>query len=88
MKREIKGTIFIIKEIYKKTLVMEGNTWTDLAKFLLTLRKRHYTKPSLYWTNFNTLKNERISYRELYNYIREYSDDRELIKKFKKQFYV
>lgn len=88
MKREIKGIVFFIKEPYKNTLAIEGDTWTDLAKFLCTLRKRGYTKPSLYWVNLNLSKSERISYVVLYDYIKKYSGDPELIKKFKKTFYM
>ena len=87
MAREIKKTIFFVKEIYKKTLAVEAETWMDFAKFLLTIRKRRYTKPSLYWTNLNTMKNERISYKELYEYIKKYGG-KELPIKFKKMFYV
>ena len=88
MAREIKKTIFYVKEIYKKTRAIEAETWTDFARYLCTLRKKHYTKPSLYWTNLNTMKNERISYKELSNYIKKYSDDKNLSIKFKKLFYV
>lgn len=87
MAREIKKTIFIATEKYKRPVVVEASTWTDFAKFLTTLRKRRYTKPSLYWTNFSTLKNERISYKELYEYLKEYGD-KNLAIKFKKLFYV
>ena len=87
MAREIKKTIFIAKEKYKSPVVVEASSWTDFAKFLTTLRKRRYTKPSLYWTNFSTLKNERISYKELYDYIKKYGG-KELSIKFKKMFHV
>jgi len=87
MAREIKKTIFIAKEIYKRPVVVEASSWTDFAKFLITLRKRRYTKPSLYWTNFSTLKNERISYKELYDYIKKYGG-KEISIKFKKMFSV
>lgn len=87
MAREIKKTIFYVKEIYKKTLALEASSWTDFAKFLLTIRRRGYTKPSLYWVNLNTMKNERISYKELYDYIKKYGG-KELSIKFKKIFYV
>ena len=84
--REIKQTIFIFKEPYKSTLSMEGTTWVDCAKFLCTLRKRGYTMPSIYWFNLNALKMERISYVAIYDHIKEYSSNPELIKKFKKTF--
>ena len=87
MAREIKKTIFYVKEIYKKTRAVEAESWTDFAKYLCTLRKRGYTKPSLYWINFNTMKNERISYKELYDYIKKYGG-KDLTNKFKKLFHV
>ena len=87
MTREIKKTIFIAKEIYKRPVVVEASSWIDFAKYLCTLRKRGYTKPSLYWTNFSTLKNERISYKELYDYIEKYGG-KEISIKFKKMFSV
>lgn len=90
MAREIKKTIFYVKEIYKKTRAVEAESWTDFARYLCTLRKKGYgyTKPSLYWANLNTMKNERISYKELYEYIKKYSGDKNLSIKFKKLFYV
>jgi len=84
--REIKQTIFIFKEPYKSTLSMEGATWVDCAKFLCTLRKRGYSKPSIYWMNFSLLKMERMSYQELYDYLKEYNNIPELVKNFKKTF--
>jgi len=87
MKREIKGMIFFIKEAYKTTLAIEGNTLSDLAEFLLTLKKRGYTKPSLYLMVFSGLKKQRISYNELYRYLLKFTDNKEdLIKNFKKRF--
>ena len=87
MAREIKKTIFYVKEIFKKTRAVEAETWMDFARYLCTLRKKRYTKPSLYWANFNTMKNERISYKELYEYIKKYGE-KSLADKFKKLFYV
>ena len=86
MKREIKGMIFFIKEAYKTTLAIEGKTYSDLAKFLLTLKKRGYSKPSIYLMTFSGLKTERISYKELSRYLKDYTDNEDLIKKFKKRF--
>lgn len=85
MAREIKKTIFYAKEVFKKTIAVEAETWTDFARYLCTLRKRRYTKPSLYWANLNTMKNERISYRDLYDYIKKYGE-KNLADKFKKLF--
>jgi len=80
MTREIKKTIFYAKEVFKKTIAVEAETWTDFARYLCTLRKRRYTKPSLYWANLNTMKNERISYRDLYDYIKKYGEKNGTIK--------
>ena len=88
MAREIKEMIFIAKEVYKKTLVVEASTWTDFARYLCTLKKRRYTKPSLYWMNMDTGKRERISYTDLYNYLVKYSGNKTLTSRFKKLFYV
>ena len=87
MAREIKELVFYVKEPYKKTRVVEAGTWNDFAKYLCTLKKKRYTKPSLYRLNFATLKSERISYRELYDYVKKYGE-KGLADKFKKLFYV
>lgn len=87
MAREIKKTIFYAKELYKKTRAVEADSWTDFARYLCTLRNKRYTKPSLYWVNLSTMKNERISYKDLYNYIKKYGD-KSISKKFKKLFHV
>ena len=87
MAREIKKNIYFVKEIYKKTIAIEAVSWTDFARYLITLRKRGYTKPSLYWLNFETMKNERIPYKELHESLKKYGD-KDIAMKLKKTFHV
>jgi len=88
MAREIKKTIFIVKEAYKKTLAVEADSWADFARYLCTLKKRRYTKPSLYEIILSLGKFDRLSYKDLYEYLEKYSGDKNLTSKFKKLFYV
>lgn len=88
MAREIKEMIFIVKEPYKSTVVIEASTWADFARYLCNLKKRRYTKPSLYMMILGTGKTERISYKNLYEYLVKYSGNKTLTARFKKLFYV
>lgn len=87
MAREIKKSIFFVQEPYKKTRAVEAVDWTDFAKYLCTLRAKYYTKPSLYRLNFSTLKRERVSYKDLYDYVHKYGE-KPIAEKLKKLFYV
>lgn len=72
MKREIKGQIFRIEEVYQTTLWIECSSRYDFVKFLLTIRERGYIKPRLYSLSSDSGKATRISYKDLYEWTKEY----------------
>jgi hypothetical protein len=84
MKREIKGQIFQIREVYKTTLWIECSSQYDFVKFLLTIRERGYIKPQLYFLRMDSGSQTRISYNYLYEWTKEYYP--ELYKPLKRIF--